>query len=148
MRVWPLTLETGMSVVSEPKRVARQSGITLFEMLLAVAILSLLIGLTLNGSLSSLRSKSSVESVRRDLNTWYAQVRGKALYESQPHRVCLRGQRAVLENWSRTSGWQSSEIFYMPRPEVTMVWSGKNCSVVLNDGEDNFIQRVSFHAAD
>ncbi|QLK63793.1 prepilin-type N-terminal cleavage/methylation domain-containing protein (plasmid) [Enterobacteriaceae bacterium Kacie_13] len=134
-----------MSAISEHKRLARQQGMTLFEMLLVIAMIGLMTALMMNWSLSALHSKDGADVTQREFSTWYTQMRHSALYSSQLYRICLNGRRAEREVYSRESGWQKSDVFFLPRPGVSLSITNDKCSGVLNAGDDSFLQRVKFN---
>lgn len=134
-----------MSANSDVHARADQRGMTLFEILLVVALYSLLTGGMLSWALSALHQKNGTEAVGRDLAQWYSRASERALYDSQPNRVCLSEKRAELESYSPATGWQKKSIFFLLPPGITMTWRGEQCSGVLNDEKPDFLQRVSLN---
>lgn len=117
---------------------------TLFEMLLVLAILALVIGLTLSFRFPSEDAEGKADGARRDFSSWYQHIRARALYESMPQRICLEARRAKIENYAPQSGWRETATFYLPPPGLDMHWKGDTCSGVINDSQEDFSQRVSF----
>lgn len=124
--------------------ILRQQGMTLFEMMIVLAIVSLLCGLMLSPSLAGLKSRSLASHAREDFARWYISLQHSALYKSEIHRICTDGKRFTAEYYQPSMGWHETPVTYIPPSGVTFDVSGKTCSVPLNSANDDFIYNVHF----
>ncbi|MGC6061997.1 type II secretion system protein [Enterobacter kobei] len=129
---------------SDKYQIRRQRGMTLFEMLVVLTIISLLCGLLFSPALTGLKSRSLASHARDDFAGWYVSVQQSALYESRLHRICTDGKRFTGEYYQPSMGWHNTSVTYIPPQGVTFDVSGKRCSEPLNTDSDDFIHNVHF----
>lgn len=132
-------------MISDLLPISRQRGMTLPEILIALAIFSLLCGLVFSPSLTAMKSRSKAAQATADFERWYAAVQHAALYQPVLHRICTNGQKLVAQYYRPSIGWQDSTVVYIPPRGVTIESSPHICSPLLNSGDtDEFIQKVHF----
>lgn len=113
-------------------------------MLLTLVLIGLMSTLIMSASGALRQSQKSTDAVRQDFSHWYTGLQTRALYRSQPHRVCLHPHRATLETYTRATGWQAGDVFFLPRPGVRITTPDGTCSDVLNAGDGHFLSQVRF----
>lgn len=124
---------------------ARQKGMTLLEMIMVIAIMALLATLVFTSPQFLTRSSAVNWSAKRDFSNWYQQVQRNALYTSTPGRVCLIGQKMVVQYYRPDNGWQENDIFYRPPTGVRMSWLHQDCSPEFTHNADDYISQITFH---
>lgn len=139
-----LILETGMSECFNSPPLHRQRGMTLLEMMMVIAIIGLLASLVVSSPQFLGRAPIANWNAKRDFVGWFAQVRRNALYTSTSGRVCLVGQKIVVQYYRPDAGWQESHVFYQPPSGINLSWQQQDCSPEFTRNADDFIAQISF----
>jgi prepilin-type N-terminal cleavage/methylation domain-containing protein len=133
-----------MLVASNDGTPFSQRGMTLLETLMVIAILAMISGLIVSSPALLSQSKRLKIVARSDFSDWYTHLSERALSSPSSQRICLIGQKMVLQHYGSSSGWQNTRVVYLPPRGVTLSWIHQDCGPVLNSSGDDFTSQITF----
>lgn len=139
-------LVTGMLANFNNVLPEHQKGMTLLEVILVIFIMALLASMVFSSPVFLAQSNTLLgRSSKSDFTGWYQQVRRNALYSSVLGRVCLKGQKMVVQHFTQAGGWQDSPVLYIPPRGVVLSWQSQDCSQEFRLNDKAFVAQITFH---